>query len=301
MNLRSKIKYSMAVLFFLILVGINILIRAQALSLVHSPLESRFPVSTTPADAGLEYEEIEVESVDGNILHGWYIPPTNGAVIMALHGYKWNRSGFIEEAEMLTRHGFGFLFVSIRAHDVNDGELIAFGLNEMPDIDAWFNFLLTREEVNPEAIAIFGESLGGSMAIQYAALNPQIKAVATHSAFSSMRDTIETSIRFFTGLPPFPFAPMIQFWAEWEIGGDIDDINASHWISEISPRPVFIMHGLKDTTVSPQSGNILFDAAEEPKELWTEAELGHGGFEREFPEEFEARLVAYFERYLLNE
>ena len=138
------------------------------------------------------------------------------------------------------------------------------------------------------------------MAIQYAAKNPKIKAVATHSAFSSMQDTIETSVSFFTGLPPFPFAPMIQFWAEREIGASITDIDASQWIATIGPRPVFIMHGLKDLIVSPQSGNILYDAAQEPKELWLDSELGHGGFEHEYPEQFEQRLVEFFDGSLLN-
>ena len=56
--------------------------------------------------------------------------------------------------------------------------------------------------------------MGGSIAIEYAALNQDIAAVVAESSFSSLQDTINVSVEYFTGLPAFPFAPMISFWAE---------------------------------------------------------------------------------------
>lgn len=271
----------------------------EAGRLVMHPQEERIPLRRTPVVAGLAYEEVQVVSADGYRLHGWYIPPQNSAVIMMQHGYKTNRSFFIEEAEMFSRHGYGVLLTSVRAHDLNDGEIIGFGIHEMPDLDAWYEFLLQRPEVDPQRIGILGDSMGGSLAIQYAAQNENIRALVAHSAFSSMEDTITTSLTYFTGLPPFPFAPMIRFWAERIVGGSIRDINATAWIGEISPRPVFILHSEGDTVVSPQSGALLYEAAGEPRQLWLETGFGHADFDSRAPEEFERRLVAFFDRYLL--
>ena len=83
-------------------------------------------------------------------LHGWYVPPKNGAVVILQHGYKANRSEMLEEASILHRHGYGALITSFRSHDQNPGVRISFGENELRDLTAWHDFLLTRDEVSPD-------------------------------------------------------------------------------------------------------------------------------------------------------
>jgi len=121
------------------------------------------------------------------------------------------------------------------------------------------------------------------------------------SAFSSLDDTVATSIEFFTGLPAFPFAPAIVFWAEQEVGFDSSEVSAKIWIRELSPRPVLLLQGGADTIISADSGQLLYDAAGEPKELAYEPELGHTAFDTELPEKFESRVVGFFDRYLPGE
>jgi fermentation-respiration switch protein FrsA (DUF1100 family) len=72
-------------------------------------------------------------------------------------------------------------------------------------------------------------------------------------------------------------------------------------IGAISPRPVFLMQGGMDTVVPSHNGQRFYDAANEPRELWFEADLGHGGFGPQRPQEFEARVVAFFDRFRLGE
>lgn len=283
------------------LAGVLFLSRAHALDLITNPLNERKMVDRTPAEYGIPYEEVKVTSDDGFELVGWFIPPQNGAVIMAQHGYKGSRMGMLEEAEILYRHGYGVLVTSVRAHDMSEGELITFGYYEMQDLEAWFQYLLTRPEVDPERIGILGNSMGASMAIQYAAQNEQIKAVVAQSAFSSLDDTVSTSVEAFTGLPAFPFGPLIVFWAELELGADSSLIDAKEWIGQLSPRPVLLLHGGKDGAIDKDSADRLFQAAGEPKELWYEPELGHAEFDTTLPEEFERRVVGFFDRYLLGE
>ena len=275
--------------------------RQEAYSLLHAPMASRNLPDETPNDFGMEYEDVTVTNPDGMTLAGWFIPSQNGAVIIMQHGYKSTRDELLNEAQMMQAHGYGVLVTSVRAHDQSEGELITLGYYEMQDMEAWYQYLISRDDIDPEKIGIIGNSYGGMLSIQYAAQNENIKAVVANCAFSSMSDTVSTSVRHFTGLPDFPFVPLIVFWAENMTGIQMEEIDTTQWIPDISPRPVFLMQGGKDTVISPESGQILYDAANEPKELWFDPELGHVGFDKERAEEYEARVSAFFDQYLLGQ
>jgi len=272
----------------------------QGQNIVHNYPDDRSTADETPADYGLKYEEVSLVAADGLRLAAWYVPSQNGAVIIIQHGFKSNRGDVLKEAEVFARHGYGALLMDLRGHGDSEGDLITFGLLEMQDMEAGYQYLLTRPEVDPERIGIIGNSMGGSVVINYAAQNPQIKAVVGHSAFSSLQDTVETGVRTFADLPPFPFAPLIQFFAEREAGIKAADVAAVEVIGSISPRPVFILHAGGDTVVGPDAGQKLYDAAGEPKEFWFHPDYGHVPFLEEEPEEFERRVIAFFDQSLLG-
>ena len=274
--------------------------RAEAHRLLTNPMATRRLPSQRPIDYGMVYDEVTARTADGLSLAGWFVPPENGALVLLLHGYKSARGEMLNEAAMLHGHGYGVLITSLRTHDLSDGDIITFGQQEMKDLAAWYALALTLERVNPEQIGIIGNSLGGTLAIEFAGREPGIKAVVANSAFSSLADTIETSVRFFTGLPPFPFAPLITFWAEREGGFKRDDVDATKWIGRISPRPVLLMQGGRDVVISVGSGQRLYDAAGTPKELWFDPAISHAQFDNQRAAEYERRVVTMFDRYLVH-
>ncbi|WKZ37515.1 MAG: alpha/beta hydrolase [Anaerolineales bacterium] len=302
MNRTTKIILGvLAEILLIVTVGVLWQTRAEARNLLHAPMETRNLPGESPEDYDLPFEDVIVENSEGLDLHGWFIPSENGAVIIMQHGYKSTRRELLNEAEMVHRHGYGALITSVRAHDYSDGELITLGVYEMSDMEAWYQYLLTRDDIDHEKIGILGNSYGGMLAIQYAAQNENIKAVVANCAFSSMPDTVATSVKHFTGLPEFLFVPLIVYWAEAETGIKMEEIDATRWIPLISPRPVFLMQGGQDTVISPNSGHLLYEAANEPKELWYDDVLGHVKFDTERAGEYEARVVAFFDQYVLGE
>ena len=299
--MKRVLRYSLAlVLALLVIAGVwlGVKTRSEAHRLVTNPRPTRMVPTETPGDRGLAFDNVEVRTSDGLKLVGWFIPSPGQPTIIVQHGYKDSRGIMLGVASMLRRHGYAVLVPTVRAHDYSEGETIGLGSREMDDLDAWWRWLIARPDVDPDRIGIFGASMGGSLVLQYAAQNPEIKAVVADCAFSSITDTVETSVKFFTGLPPFPFAPMILFWVERELGVNASTIDAKQWIGQISPRPVFLLQGGADEVVSPESGRRLYDAAKEPKELWIEPDLGHVQFLNKRPEEFERRLIAFYDKYL---
>lgn len=274
--------------------------KSEAHDLITASMDTRELPEETPANYNMPFEDVTVKSVDGLKLVGWFVPSQNGAVVILQHGYKSTREEMLNEAEMLYWHGYGVLLTTVRAHDHSEGEMITFGMREVRDMDAWYQYLLTRTDIDPDRIGMLGNSFGGMLVIQYAAQNENIKAVVADSAFSSLNDTVSTSVTYFTDLPAFPFAPLIVYWAERETGFKLEDIDATKWVAQISPRPVFLMQGGADVAISANSGQRLYDAAGEPKELWFEPDLGHVDFDSKRADEFERRVVEFFDHYLLD-
>jgi fermentation-respiration switch protein FrsA (DUF1100 family) len=272
--------------------------REEAHRLISNPMDTRRLPNRSPIDFGIVYDEVEIRTADGLRLVGWYLPGQNGALVIAQHGYKSDRSEMLNEAAILHEHGYGVLIPSMRAHDLSDGEIISFGRKEIDDLALWYQFGRTLPGIDATRVGAIGNSLGGSIVIELAARTPGIRAVAAHSAFSSLADTLETSVRFYTGLPPFPFAPIIAFWAERETGMTVSEVNASRAIAAISPRPVLIMQGGADVVISIASGQRLFDAAGEPRTLWFDPQVGHSRFDTARPEEFKRRVTEFFDTSL---
>lgn len=305
--MRASLKVVLIVLGIILIVmvaGLALITRGQAMDLVTSPADERVANVETPADYDLPYEDVTVTNDQGQTLAGWYVPSENGAAVMLQHGYKSRRQFQLNEAKMLHDAGYGSLLTTVRAHDESEGELITFGYHEMADLAAWHDFLLSQEEVDPERIGMLGVSMGGSLVLQYAAENEDIRAVIAHSPFSSLDDTVETSVRFFLDLPEWTVSvvvPLVVFWGE-QIGGfDSAEIDAKGWIDDISPRPVFLLDAGQDIVVSADSTELLYKAAQEPKFFWQCPECDHAALDVQRPEEFEACMLSFYDRYLLGE
>lgn len=271
----------------------------QAKMFLHNPREQRPTLTQTPADYQMSYETLELETQDGYRLAAWYIPSQNRSAVIMTHTYKGDRTVMLKRAQMLARHGYGILLLDLRTHGESEGELITFGLQEVQDIAAAYLYLLTRPEVDANKIGALGCSMGGTVALLSAAQNRGIKAVVSESTYATLQDAIPSAIAN-VGLPPVLFAPIVEWFAERIGDFDASKVSAMDHIREISPRPVLLMQGGKDLVVIPESGQQLYEAAGEPCQLWFDDDISHASFADEKPEEYEQRVVDFFDQYLLE-
>jgi fermentation-respiration switch protein FrsA (DUF1100 family) len=135
------------------------------------------------------------------------------------------------------------------------------------------------------------------------AQSEEIKAVVAVSAPSSVEHIMPTLIADKTGLPSGIVrvtASLFLFWSDREVDCDLSTVNASEWIDDISPRAVYILHGENDPQLPADSGELLYEAAGEPKYYWLCEGSGHHECDTDHPQEFEERIVGFFDRYLLG-
>lgn len=236
-------------------------------------------------EQGIDFQTVTLTTEDGLKLHAWYTPPQNGVVILVAHGH--GSSIATDMYALFARHGYGVLAWDFRAHGESEGDFTSLGYYEVRDIKAALDFALAQPGV--EHVAGWGGSMGAVTMIRAAAQYPQLEAVIADSAFNTLSDELNLRV-------PIPgLREMVRMWAQLQTGVSLDSVRAVDDIGKISPRPVFIIQGMSDENIPVESAQQLYDAASEPRLLWTEPKAYHLNMYAKFPEEYEERVIAFLE------
>ena len=179
-----------------------------------------------------------------------------------------------------------------RAHGESDGEISTVGYLEVLDVKAALDFVLTQPDVHH--VGAWGGSMGGATLIRATAQFPEIEALFVDSSFASLNAE-------FDYLVPYPLInPLAKFLAEWQTGFSLKDLDLVKDIARIGPRPVYIVHSNGDTVAPPDSGQELFNAANEPRYLWVEEDAAHLAIYLDNPRRYQRRLIGFFDEWLLG-
>jgi pimeloyl-ACP methyl ester carboxylesterase len=142
----------------------------------------RQPPTITPADVGLAYESMAIES-DGVSLPAWFIPARGGERgpgVVLVHGWESARDRTLPLALFLNAAGFHCLTFDVRGNGANPAEELPLSAGEFGmDTLAAFRALIEQPEVS--AGGIVGHSMGGVGSLLAAAADPRVRAVVATS------------------------------------------------------------------------------------------------------------------------
>ncbi len=212
----------------------------------------------TPADWGLEYEEVSLETEDGIKLHGWYLPqPASKQVLLFFHGNAGNISHRGDSLEVFHRLGLNVFIFDYRGYGKSQGKPGEAGLYK--DARAAWNYLTHEREYNGKDIILFGRSLGGAVAARLAA-EVQPGRVILESTFSSAKDMAHSFFPILSRLVLLRY----QF-------------NTAAYLKQVK-SPVLMLHSPQDEIVPFRLGAKAFQAANQPKFFATMKGGHNGGF-----------------------
>jgi uncharacterized protein len=257
--------------------------------------------SLRPADLGLSVEDVRIPGPRGS-LAAWYLPARNGCTLICCHGIHDNRGQWLDQvARLHGRSGYGAVLFDFSGHGESDGRLVTYGARETLDVAAVLAYLQERGDVDMTRIGILGYSLGAITAILAAADIPELECVVVESGFADVHRDLGVLFRRYLGLPSFPFANLIVFFAELMSGVRLAEIRPARVIGRISPRAVLIIADLKDELANePYDGEHLYAAAGEPKQLWQVADAHHVRAFQLMPDEWIARVGGFLDEYLAS-
>jgi fermentation-respiration switch protein FrsA (DUF1100 family) len=234
---------------------------------------SKFPDGNYEAFNG-QFEDARFRAADGTELHGWYLAHERPrAVILYAHGNAGNLSHRGELVlEMNRRLRASVMVFDYRGYGRSQGSPNEAGI--LADARAAREWLADRAGVSKRALVLFGESIGGAVAIDLAAAEGA-RGLIVENAFTSLPDVAARH---------YPWLPVrLLTRTRFDSANKIADYHG----------PFLAFHGDADTIVPYELGAQLFAAANEPNRMVNIAGGDHNDPRRE---EFYRAVIVFLDQ-----
>jgi fermentation-respiration switch protein FrsA (DUF1100 family) len=228
--------------------GFGLFIFLRQSKLLYYPVRE---IPLTPAEGGLDYEDVLFAAADGVKLKGWYVAGKsgNGSVngrltVLFCHGNGGNIGYYVDTINILHNMNVNCFVFDYRGYGCSEGEPTEAGT--YADALAAYQWLIEQKRTEPEKIIVFGRSLGGCIAAE---LVNKVKAggLWLESAFTSFDDI---------GSHFYPYFP-VRWFTRY-------NYETMQYLSRVN-CPVMVVHSEHDEIVPFKMGQRLYDAAPEPK------------------------------------
>ena len=241
------------------------------------------------------FTEIELAAEDGVTLKAWYAPSTNGAAIILLHGAGNSREGARDHAVMLAEHGYGVLALDMRGHGESGGTTNRFGWEGTRDVGAAVAFLRERETSN--LIGGLGLSLGGEVLLGAASAHPDVRAIvadgATQRSVAELR-ALESERPLYRN-----FTARVMYATVQLITGQEPPRPLLDSMREAKATTFLLVAAGKDET-EVRFNEMFASTVGERVTMWVAPDAGHTRALSRYPDEYEQRVIAFFDAALLG-
>ena len=260
---------------------------------------ARFQQNLKSLHAQLENVSLNAPD-DAAELRGWLVRPEhwNGNAALLLHGLGDNRLGMMGYAQLLLAHGFTVLLPDARAHGESGGMFETYGLLERDDIREWVKFL--RQRTGTGCVYGMGESMGAAQLLQSLGSGAQFCAIVAESPFANFREIAYDRMGQPFGLGPWvgrtvlrPLVEIAFLRARWKYGFDMSTVSPEQ-ATERTHVPVLLIHGEIDSNIPVRHSRMIHRLAPRTV-LWEVPGADHCGAIAAAPEEFEKRVVSWFQ------
>ncbi len=270
----------------------------------------RLPKGANPETYGLQVEHLTVQTRDSLLLQALLVVPTlstapsadaahspiagSETCLIMLPGISSCKEFFLPAAQQFSREGYYVLLLDQRAHGQSGGDYCTFGFQEKHDVSCVVDTLLAR---HPNMrIGIYGNSLGGAVALQVLAEDKRLQFGIIESTFNTMENVVAQYGENYFGIR-----------SEWLTRHTLDKAAA---IAHFDPyavkpcqsacsitQPIFMAHGDADERIPFAFGRDNFEhLASQDKEWHTVQGAGHNDIWARGGAEYQAAMLAFLGR-----
>ena len=232
-------------------------------------------------------EELQIENEGRTIPATLVIPEgkDNYPLVVMNHGFAGSRNengGFTKIAESLAESGIASVRVDFAGCGDSKADFKEFNLkNNMSDVNACLEYVLSNKPVDKENIGVFGYSMGGALTVlltenednQYKAMALLAPAVNKDEAFFSDIDNQLKEAK------EKGYYSLDWFGKELHVGADYyEGLKAAFDIFEKydNTRDCIVIYGDSDTTILPEHSKAFADKMEVESVMIEGADHGYG-------------------------
>lgn len=226
-----------------------------------------FPDQTTyitPDRLNLTYENVYLDTADGETLHGWWLPAEGRpkGTVYFLHGNAQNISSHLLNIAWLPAEGYNVFTIDYRGYGKSTGAPDIEGA--LHDSETGLRWLTSQRNTKNTPVFVLGQSLGGALGLTLASEwvqrheLPELNGVILDGTFSGFRGIAKEKLGAFWLTWPF------QIPLSWTIPNEYEGVDL---IADISPVPLMIIHSVRDGIIPFHHGQDLYEAAGEPKQF----------------------------------
>ena len=258
-------------------IGLSILLFVRQAKYVYYPSRK---VIDNPGDLNLYFEDVLLETQDGETISCWYIPSGgyegSGKVVLFSHGNAGNIGDRLGTIEVFNKMGYDVMVYDYRGYGASTGTTTEQG-TYWDALTVW-NYVRNDKGIPPEKIVVFGRSLGGAVSAWLAEqVNPG--ALIIESSFLSAPAMAKSMF------PYLPCGLLCRF-----------DYNTGERIKNVT-CPVVVAHSMNDDTIPFKHGEKVYGHAGEPK-IFVELKGGHNAGGLDIDRDYQKRLAEFLAEHI---
>ena len=206
-----------------------------------------------PHQFGLWHEEVRFTSSDGTSLHGWFLPARGRALgtVVHFHGNGANISNHLPQVGWLPAQGYHVFTFDYRGYGLSDGDPEREAV--VQDGVAALEYVRGRKDVDPKRMVVWGQSLGGAVAVASLARAGAegVHLLVLEASFASYREIVRTI--------------MDRSWVTWVFQYPVsrffvsDAFSPRDEFAALADVPLLVVHSQRDPVVPFENGQALHD------------------------------------------
>jgi uncharacterized protein len=292
----------------------------------------------------VQTQEVSFFSEGARVAGLWRTPDGSAGPLRAVvQGPGWlglkDAKLYVRYHQALTDAGFGVLIVDYRGFGDSEGDKVLSPARQLQDLRNAVTYLTTREDVDADAIGVFGSGgTGGGNAVLLAAADPRIRAAVSQLPVADGRDWLHRMrsehewLAFLADLEEDRKARVTEGKGRLvhpreeimvptperratTIKADVDDriptavsLAAADEILDYRPltaaasltTPLLVVGVEGDATTPTDHAVALYDAAQGPRKLIMQRHTTHYAAYDRYWEQVTPAIVDWFSRYVAN-
>jgi alpha-beta hydrolase superfamily lysophospholipase len=264
---KKLLKISIVLLFVIGIIGYILTIHVAPYAIIQ-PQRSNY--NLTPAQLKLKSETLTIISQDSIALKGYFIQPKDQeakAMMILVHGIGGSKGHFLNLADNLATLGIASAVFDNRAHGESGGQYCTYGFHEKKDIAAIVDEIKKR---NPNLkVGIWGNSLGGAIAIQALEYDKRIEFGIIESTFAELSQIVYDYKKRMLGGFGLRFVSDAALREAGNIANfNPDEVKPIESVKNIQ-QPMFFAHGDQDKRIHYSYGKQLFENTASTEKMFT--------------------------------